>query len=257
MNQNLITLLTQCQKEAFSKEKDRLKNGKDLPKTSTLLGLRPYVDKNDILRVGGRTPKQEKKIKCEINHEIILPRNHELTDKIIRAFHEKFNHLGTNFILSHILQYYWPIRGRESVKRIGKSCIKCQVDKAKPRSQLMGTLPPARLAIFQPAFTNTSTDCFGPIYVNYGRGRTTKRYGVIFACLTTRAVYIDSAKSLSTHDFLIVFRRFQAVYGTPEIIYSDNGTNFVKREKELRTEVEQLNNQLPFDQQGCAALTNF
>jgi hypothetical protein len=49
----------------------------------------------------------------------------------------------------------------------------------------------------------------------------------------TRATYIDLAQSLSTDDFLLVFRRFVGVYRTPQCIYSDNGTNFVGAEREL------------------------
>ena len=84
-------------------------------------------------------------------------------------------------------------------------------------------------------------DYFGPLEVAYGRGRSVKRYGALFTCLTTRAVYLDLAKSLSTEDFLLVLRRFLSFYSKPESIHSDNGTNFVGAEKELVAPVGQLN----------------
>ena len=146
----------------------------------------------------------------------------------LRAFHEKLNHFGTDYGFSHVLQFYWPISEREAIKRIGRSCTTCQLERAKPLTQLMGDLPRERLAVFEPAFTNTSTDYFGPLTVMYGRGRSAKRYGVIFTCQTTRAVYLDIAKFLSAQDFMLVFRRFQAIYGTPKVMHSDNGTNFVR-----------------------------
>ena len=62
----------------------------------------------------------------------------------------------------------------------------------------MGELPQERLAAYEPAFTNTAIDYFGPFVVAYGRGRTTKRYGALFACLTSRAFHHDLALSLST-----------------------------------------------------------
>ena len=51
---------------------------------------------------------------------------------------------------------------------------------------------------------------------------------------------MDLATSLSTADFLLVLRRFIGEHGTPTDIYSDNGTNFVGAERELREAVEAL-----------------
>lgn len=78
--------------------------------------------------------------------------------------------------------------------------------------------------------------------VGLSRNRTDKRYGALFTCLTTRAVYLDLAPSLSSEDFLNVFRRFIATYGTPETIHSDNGTNFVGAEKELMAQIKLMQN---------------
>ena len=72
--------------------------------------------------------------------------------------------------------------------------------------------------------------------------RTDKRYGALFSCLTTRAVYLDLAPSFSSEDFLNVFRRFIATYGTPETIRSENGTNFVGAEKELMVQMKLMQN---------------
>ena len=56
---------------------------------------------------------------------------------------------------------------------------------------------------------------------------TTKRYGTLFICLTTTAVHLEVATSLSTEDFLMTLCRFLALYGTPASIISDNGTDFI------------------------------
>jgi len=58
--------------------------------------------------------------------------------------------------------------------------------------------------------------------------------------LVTRAVYLDVATSLSSDDFLLIMRRFISLYGKPVHMFSDNGTNFVGAERELREAVEQL-----------------
>ena len=46
-------IVAQAQRECYQEELNSLKNNKLLPKTSTLLSLRPMLTK-DLLRVGGR-----------------------------------------------------------------------------------------------------------------------------------------------------------------------------------------------------------
>lgn len=83
-------------------------------------------------------------------------------------------------------------------------------------------------------FNRTSIDYFGYLTVDLSRNRPRKRYGALFTYLVTRAVNTDLAKSLSTEDFLLVLQRFLGLYGRPRCIHSDNGTNFVGAERELR-----------------------
>ena len=74
------------------------------------------------------------------------------------------------------------------------------------------------------------------------RGRTkVKRYGVIFTCLTLRAVHIEVASSLDTESFINALRRFIARRGQPEEMRSDNGGNFVEGDKEIREAVAEWN----------------
>jgi len=131
------------------------------------------------------------------------------------------------------------------VKKARRFCEQCNIERAKPSNQLMGDLPKERLAAFSPPFTHTAVDYFGPIETAYGRGKTAKRYGVIFTCLTTRATYLDVAKSLSSEDFLLVLRRFFATFSTPKTMHSDNGTNFVGAEKDLLKEVKSIEKEKP------------
>ena len=98
----------------------------------------------------------------------------------------------------------------------------------------MASLPADRITPEKPPFTYTGVDCFGLFEVRRGRGRAkAKRYGVIFTCLTVRAIHIEVASSLDTASFANALRRFIARRGQPEEIRSDNGSNFVKGEREL------------------------
>lgn len=49
------------------------------------------------------------------------------------------------------------------------------------------------------------------------------------------------AEDLSTNAFLIAFRKFQNRRGKVNTLYSDNGTNFVGANKELKSLVQEIN----------------
>ena len=88
----------------------------------------------------------------------------------------------------------------------------------------MADLPLERLEPDLPPFTNVGVDYFGPIETK--RGRTTlKRYGVLFTCMTSRAVHIEVANSLDTDSRFNALGRFTCRRGQEvKHIRSDNGT---------------------------------
>lgn len=106
----------------------------------------------------------------------------------------------------------------------------------------MGQLPRVRLEYGVPPFTRTGVDYFGPIEVAVGRRRE-KRYGVLFTCMTSRAVHIDVAASLTTYSFLMAWRRFVARRGVPKEMLSDNGTNFREADAEMAKSIKDLDNE--------------
>ena len=66
------------------------------------------------------------------------------------------------------------------------------------------------------------------------RRSTVKRYGCLFTSLVTRAVHLQIAHSLETDSFIMALRRMMARRGKPRNIYSNNRTNFVGAELELK-----------------------
>ncbi|PFX13712.1 hypothetical protein AWC38_SpisGene22184 [Stylophora pistillata] len=119
--------------------------------------------------------------------------------------------------------------------------------RARPEPPVMANLPDSRLGYMQPPFTNTGVDYFGPMLVRDGI-KTEKRYGLLFTCLTTRAVHLDIAHSLNTDSCLMAIRRMIARRGKPAHIWSDNGTNFVGSENELREAIKRLGSERIGDQ---------
>ena len=109
-----------------------------------------------------------------------------------------------------------------------------------PVEQKMAGLPADRVAAEKPPFSHVGVDCFGPYMVKQGRS-VVKRYGCIFTCLVMRAIHIEILHSLNTDSFLNALQRFISRRGQPEIIRSDNGTNFIGAERELREGLRRWN----------------
>ena len=100
----LYTLIRLAQKEMFSQDITCLKKGKNLPNSSNILRLTPFLDKNDILRVGGRLSNCE--YSYEASHQIILPLKHKLTYLTIRNAHLRNLHIGPQGLLASFRQRF-------------------------------------------------------------------------------------------------------------------------------------------------------
>lgn len=67
-----------------------------------------------------------------------------------------------------------------------------------------------------------------------------KRYGVLFTCLTSRAVHIEVAHSLDTSSCINALCRFLSRRGQVSVLQLDNGTNFIGAERELKESLKDL-----------------
>lgn len=150
------------------------------------------------------------------------------------------NHGSHETVVNEIRQRYWITKLRLKIRSIVAGCAICRLTRANPkwviRYPLMGDLPLARVAHSLRAFTHCGVDYFGPMQVKIGRRRE-KRWGVLFTCLTTRAVHIELAHTLSADSAIMAIRRLAARRGQPASMYSDNGTNFRGAAAELREAV--------------------
>ncbi|XP_068987608.1 uncharacterized protein [Bombus flavifrons] len=100
----------------------------------------------------------------------------------------------------------------------------------------MGDLPAARITESRP-FTNVGIDYCGPFYIKERKDRNRRKiktYVAIFVCLAVKAVHIELVSDLTSEAFIAALRRFIARRGFCATIYSDNGTNFVGANNELR-----------------------
>lgn len=124
-------------------------------------------------------------------------------------------------------------------KKVIRKCQMCKVNKALPISPQMARLPRTRISPYVAPFTFTGVDYFGPIFVAVNRHKE-KRYGALFTCLTIRAIHIEIVHSLTTDSCIMAIRNFMAIRDTPREFFSDNGTNFVGAERELRQAIREM-----------------
>ncbi|XP_077361612.1 uncharacterized protein LOC144006574 [Festucalex cinctus] len=226
-------ILQQAQKDSFPEEYNLLKANKPVPSTSRLLTLAPEFDTaTGLIRVGGRL-RRSRQLEPDFIHPVVLDPLHKVTQLIIQDMDKALHHPGSERLLAELRRKYWIPRGREAVKRHQHACLDCQRWRATPTVPKMADLPEVRLRLLKPPFFSTGMDCFGPFTVKVGR-RLEKRWGIIFKCLTTRAVHLDVLSSLDSDSFLMALRRFIARRGKPAELLSDQGTNFKGGERELR-----------------------
>lgn len=195
--------------------------------------LNPFLDANEILRVGGRLENAD--IPFEQKHPIILPQGHAIVEMFLRSEHERLLHAGTQTVLANVRLKYWPIGGRSTLKQIINKCIKYIRFKASTAEQLTGNLPIDRVTMQRP-LQAVGVDFAGPITLRASRLRKAPRvkaYITLFVCMVTMAVHLDLVTSLSTDAILATLRRFISRRGCCSTIHSDNGRNFVGAKKEL------------------------
>jgi hypothetical protein len=217
-----------------------LKSGKNVPAKHIFACLNPFIDEQGLLRVGGRLSRAT--ISFDTKYPIIVPKNCHVGVLLMRDTHCKLGHLGVSTMLSSLRQKYWIVGARVMAKRLVHECVPCRRRHGRTSSQLMADLPKERLTSNEKPFTSVGLDCFGPIMVSRGRGRSLeKRYGLIFTCLSSRAVNIKVVHSPDTDSFLSALSRFMARSDAVKLIRSDNGTNFTSGHKELRASISEWN----------------
>jgi hypothetical protein len=197
-------------------------------KSSSLYRLDPVYEN---IRVGGRL--SELTMPEEVKHPIILPYKSHVTDLILKSIHLLVQHSGRNQMLSRLREKYWLIHAPSWIRKLLRKCVACRRHRQSLGQQKMSNLPADRLIPDEPPFTSVGIDYFGPYEVIQKRSHV-KRYGVLFTCMTSRAVHIEVAYSLTTDSYINALCRFIARRGQVRRMRSDNGTNFIGAERELR-----------------------
>lgn len=222
------------QDTAFRSDIKRIKEIGEADHKSTLIRLKPIVDKNGILRVWGRIdnaflPQDEK-------HPIIIPSHSRFGKLLMLEAHHRTMHGGVQMMLHYVRVRYWVLQSRKAARNVVRSCVQCIRFNQKEHDQIMADLPKERLIAAAP-FTYCGVDHFGPVHLKRFEGRCNTiiaGYVAVFVCMTTRMVHMECCTGLTAERFIWAFTRFTSIYGMPQRMFSDNGTTFIGAETILR-----------------------
>lgn len=237
MNNAMNYWIIVAQKQAFPVEYDMLAKHKDIPKSSRLRMLTPWMDEYGIIRITGRLSKTN--LPFNQRKPIILDHKSELAKRLAVKAHRELLHGGVQTCTQYLRHKYWIIQGRKLLRSTVHTCMRCCRYRAENRNQLMADLPEYRLTP-APAFHHCGVDFAGPLDLKFGARGTVKAYISVFVCMVTKAVHLELVSSLHADSFLKALHRFINLRaGAVRHMYSDNGRNFVGADRALREAAEE------------------
>jgi len=205
--------------------------------TSSLYRLDPFLDSHGILRLGGRI--KQANLPYDLKHPVMLPKKSDITELIVRHHLHQVKHQGRGITLNSLRSNgYWVIGGTSVVRNLISRCVVCGKLRGPVSEKKTADLPEDRLQS-SPPFTYCAVDYFVPWLIKEGR-QELKRYGVLFTCLASRAIHLESANALTTDTFINALRRFLSRRGPTRLIRSDRGTNFVGAKSELENAAAEM-----------------
>lgn len=223
--------------EVSTRESARQRN-QTIKMSSCLYRLDPFLDDDGLIRVGGRIKRAD--LPVATKHPVILPRKSPITDLLIKFYHAKVNHMGRGITQNELRQRgYWVVGGSSAVSNCISKCVTCRKLRRPLESQKMADLPIDRVEP-SPPFSYCGVDFFGPFLIKERRSEV-KRYGVIFTCMASRSIHLETANSLNTSSFISALSRFLHRRGPVRQLRCDQGTNFVGAQNELKAALEELN----------------
>lgn len=102
LKQSEITICRIVQQQEFSSEFETLKKNKT--SSNKLKHLSPFVDENNLIRVGGRLKNAD--ISLHAKHPILMSKSHHISSLIVDFYHHKYLHAGPQLLQSLITQQF-------------------------------------------------------------------------------------------------------------------------------------------------------
>ncbi|XP_030764671.1 uncharacterized protein LOC115888919 [Sitophilus oryzae] len=225
--QALRVLVKIAQKEQFLEEWKDLKIKGQVHRKSKLITLNPFIDTEDLIRVGGRMSHAN--LPYSQKHQLLLPAKHKLTELIIHNEHISLLHAGPQAVLSSLRLHFWPLSGRREVRKVTHKCITCFRHKPTSTNPIMGQLPTPTVTPSRP-FHAVGLDYAGPISIKESHRRGRVHTFQCYVALYSSVLWQEEGNlHMSTQTM-------------------STATNFVKANKDLRSMIEHLQNHTDWNQ---------
>ena len=183
----------------------KMKNEENVKISSKISILKPYLDANGIIIVGGRLEKSD--INNDCKHPILIPKDCHISKLIILWCHQKTGHSGRDMTLNEVRSSGFEVaKANPLTHSLIYHCVTCRSLRRELGEQPTTELSPDRLQESAP-FTYCGVDLFCPFTIKIYR-KELKRYGVKFICLCSHANHTEVAQSLETDPFILSSRQF-------------------------------------------------
>ena len=239
--QIILFWVKEVQRSHYADTYNALANKQDCPTTSSLLSLHPFIDNNEVMRVGGRLVNTEQ-LNFDEKHQILLPKYSIFTKLLLQSLHIQYSHPNTDWMFTMLRRKYWIPKGRNIIKQSIKNCVRCARTNAKPKLQLMADLPKERTN-FEQVWDTLGLDVAGPIVLKPSylpRSKTrVKGYILVFSDVASRCMHLEVIHDISTASIIKAIKRCGARKGFPRKIVSDRMSSFIKADKELKKMLEE------------------
>lgn len=233
LDQAALVIAHSSQSFHFSALLSELSHGR-VVSSRLLARLRPFIDDQNIVRVGGRLSKAN--LPEDQKYPVLLSKVSHFSVLLARHWHDITGHSGPQIVSSLICRKYWILSVRSLIRTVISRCTTCVRIRAENPQPIMADLPSSRVTECHP-FLRVGVDYAGPFSVKENRLRKARQYKMylaVFVCFTVRAVHLEYVSELSTEAFIAALSRFVARHGLPTDLYSDCGTNFVGANNLLR-----------------------
>ncbi|XP_067282594.1 uncharacterized protein [Pseudorasbora parva] len=259
LSQAREVIIRAVQRKAFGKEFEALERDKPIPINSCLRRLNPILQ-NGLICIGGRLKNAD--VEIDQKNPVILPKDNHVSLLLVRHHHSLVKHQGRHLTEGAVRAAgLWILGGKRLINSTLHKCVTCRRLRGRMQEQLMADLPPERLKACPP-FTYVGLDVFGPWHITTRRTRgvqpESKRWAILFCCMSSRAVHIEVIASMDTSSCINALRRFFAIRGPAKQLRSDCGTNFIGACRELGMSADKPDTvvQRYLHQQGCSWVFN-
>ena len=143
-------------------------------------------------------------------------------------------HDGERHTLTEGRNQYWIPRVKSFIKKILSKCATCRKVNSRPYNYPVSPDLPSVCLNDDVSFSGIGVDYIGALYCknlfnsnSSYEGDMYKCYIVIYTCASTRGVVLDLVPDASAETFINSLAKFISRRGCPQIILSDNGSQFI------------------------------